>query len=243
MVDALRRHGQEPIPHAEITDAVALSGSVNLDLVRREIGSVFEVQDIASQRVGLACDPKPGESWWDVCAGAGGKSLHLADLMQQRGRIVPTDIRAQALDELRDRARRSRSSIIQSSPVTDHGSSVTLFDGVLIDAPCSGIGTWSRNPDARWRTPEKMIAEKSAVQRELLMRSADHVKPGGKLVYAVCTVTKEETTEVIESFLRDRPDFRPSTPPLPPPATPTLQLWPWEGPGDGMFISVMKRTT
>jgi 16S rRNA (cytosine967-C5)-methyltransferase len=232
---ALERAGVRPAVHPSMPEAISFDGSINLDLVRRETDSAFEVQDLASQRVGLACAPRSGESWWDACAGAGGKSLHLADLMENRGQILATDIREDALKKLEDRARRAKAAIIKTStrqPLHE------LFDGVLVDAPCSGIGTWSRNPDARWRTSEEMITEKSTVQRNLLETAAARVKPGGKLVYAVCTLTRKETTEITDSFLQQHPEFAP----IPQsPNRPTLQIWPWEGPCDGMFISVMAK--
>jgi 16S rRNA (cytosine967-C5)-methyltransferase len=239
ILDALRESGIPATAHAAIPDAIGLEGSANLDLIRRRVGPAFEVQDLASQRVGLACAPRPGEAWWDVCAGAGGKSLHLADLMHNRGRILATDVRDSALAELRRRARASSLSIIEAAPITGHRSPVTLFDGVLVDAPCSGIGTWSRNPDARWRTNEHAIAEKAECQSDLLMKAAPHVKPGGSLIYAVCTVTREETQAVVDRFLAACPSFLPS-PHSPTP--PVLRVWPWEGPCDGMFIARMTRS-
>jgi 16S rRNA (cytosine967-C5)-methyltransferase len=230
--------------HEAVPRALAVSGSRNL----RPFGA--EIQDLASQCVGLLCDPKPGESWWDVCAGAGGKSLHLADLMENRGSIFATDIREYALEELRRRANHAGSGIISVASVSDRRSffsdrkSPPQFDGVLVDAPCSGIGTWSRNPDARWRTPVNDVRDRARIQAELLRESAEKVRPGGRLVYAVCTMTRMETIDRIDAFFRERGDF--ALEEVPHPLTKkigqgTFWIWPWDGPCDGMFVARMQR--
>ena len=222
-----------------VGQALPFIGAVNLDLVRNEAGNCFEVQDLASQCVGLVCAPKAGESWWDVCAGAGGKSLHLASLMGPTGRIIATDIRANALRELQRRANAAGIHTITVAAPLDTRHS-TLFDGVLVDAPCSGIGTWSRNPDMRWRTAATVVAEKAKIQADLLARAADAVKPGGTLVYAVCTVTRAETVDVVGTFLKTREDFVRQPVPHPLSGAETngdVWIWPWDGPCDGMYIA------
>jgi 16S rRNA (cytosine967-C5)-methyltransferase len=112
----------------------------------------FELQDISSQAVGLICDPRPGEKWWDACAGDGGKTLHLADLMANRGLIWASDRAVWRLSNLKRRA--ARAGVFNYRAVVWDGGprppTKTEFDGVLVDAPCSGIGTWQRNPHARW---------------------------------------------------------------------------------------------
>ena len=211
--------------HETISGAVAVTGSPVIPT------PLVEIQDLASQTVGLICDPKAGESWWDVCAGSGGKSLHLADLMENRGSILATDIRESALEELRRRAKRAGANIIKTrgagSPAHED------FDGVLVDAPCSGIGTWSRNPDARWRTSAEDVLNRANVQAQLLRESAGRVRAGGRLIYSVCTVTAGETVDVVNAFLRDRADFILDSEPH--------WIWPWDGPCDGMFVAPMKR--
>lgn len=222
----------EPYAHARLPDALGLARAIPLDPLHRASGGAFEVQDVASQAVGLACDPQPGEAWWDVCAGAGGKSLHLADLMNNRGHILATDVREAALKELMRRSRDAGFRIIETSPITHAPMGSSLFDGVLVDAPCSGIGTWSRNPDLRWRTPSSWVKDKAVVQRSLLERAAPSVKPGGKLIYAVCTITRAETVGVLEGFAAAHPEF----------TSAAQQIWPWESPNDGMFIATLRRT-
>lgn len=226
-----------------IASASACDGNVNLIEVRRGIGNIFEVQDIASQAVGLLCEPKPGQRWLDLCAGAGGKTLHLADLMGDEGEVIATDLRDSALDELEERTKRAGLKSIRA--IRPGGEINGLFDGVLVDAPCSGIGTWSRNPDMRWRTDKTVVADKAKLQGELLLRAADFVKPLGDLVYAVCTITPDETTEVVKTFLAARTDFAaldiasPLTPAAKPAAS--VRMMPDDGPGDGMFVARLRR--
>jgi len=169
----------------------------------------IEIQDLASQCVGICCNPKPGEKWWDVCAGSGGKSLHLADLMRDNGFILATDVRPAILKQLSERLKKKRCRSIKistwngkSDPASDKN-----FDGVLVDAPCSGLGTWARNPDARWRISSRQIGEYSEIQKNLLQIAATKVRPGGQLVYSTCTLTRTENIEVITAFLEQHPEF------------------------------------
>ncbi len=242
---ALARHAIKVYAHPQINGAICLQGAPDLERLSAE--APCEIQDLASQCVGWVCAPACGEHWWDVCAGAGGKSLHLADLMQQRGAILATDVRSGSLDALRQRARRRRRNIIacRTWDGTRDPTPGQCFDGVLIDAPCSGIGTWARNPDARWRTTECDIAQRRIVQEQLLQAGADKVRPGGHLVYAVCTLTADETQTTINQFLSAHQDFQ--LEPAPHPLTGQLTsgfiwIWPWEADCNGMFIARLKRT-
>ena len=208
----------------------------------------FEVQDISSQAVGLACDPKPGEKWWDACAGEGGKTLHLSALMQNQGLVWASDASNWRLERLKRRAARAgvfnfRRALWKGD---SHLPTRTTFDGVLVDAPCSGIGTWQRNPHARWTLLPEDVAELSALQSKLLENASAAVKPGGKLVYAVCTMAKAETVEVVRQFSEKCAGFKPLAVqnPLSPaqPATHSWQLWPQEHCGNGMFVAVWSRS-
>lgn len=206
----------------------------------------FEVQDIASQAVALAAAPETGSDWWDACAGGGGKSVHLADLVGSSGKVLATDLRAEALHECKKRARASGIAVVRTQlhDLAKDAPFTKVFDGVLVDAPCSGWGTWSRNPDARWRSDPRAPAQKRNLQVRMLNSAAHCVKPGGRLVYSVCTFTKEETTQVIERFSADHPEFSLEafiSPLTGKPTGGTLQIWPWEGPGDGMFIARLKK--
>jgi len=209
----------------------------------------FEIQDIASQVVSLLCDPKPGETWWDTCAGEGGKTLHLSDLMQNKGLIWASDRAEWRLTKLKRRTGRAK-VFNYRSVFWDGGAKLptkTKFDGVLVDAPCSGIGTWQRNPQARWTTSENDVRELSAIQKNLLANVAPSVKPGGKLVFSVCTLSRAETTEVAEQFNSSQPDFEPMVFPeiklneRTVAGASSLTLWPQDLDGNGMFIAGWRR--
>lgn len=239
--------GVKPWVHRELEHAAKLppeSDIHHLDIFTR--GDV-EIQDLASQAVGLVCDPEPGERWWDACTGAGGKALHLAALMGGKGVVVATDTSESRLKEAVRRARRSpfrnvTTKVWQGKGVAGKSRS---FDGVLVDAPCSAIGTWRRNPDARWTTGPEALARLAEVQSQLLHAASAGVKPGGTLVYSVCTLTPAETTDVVARFLAIQPSFRPD--PFPSPlddsVTPgTLLVWPQDADSDAMFIARMVRS-
>jgi 16S rRNA (cytosine967-C5)-methyltransferase len=209
----------------------------------------FEIQDIASQLVGMLCAPQPGETWWDTCAGEGGKTLHLSDLMQNKGMLWASDRAEWRLTKLKRRAGRAKVFNYRSAH-WDGGAKLptkTKFDGVLVDAPCSGIGTWQRNPQARWTTEPKDVRELSEVQKKLLTHVAPSIKPGGKLIFSVCTLTRAETTEVVEHFNATQPDFEPLIFPeikgsqslLA--SAPTKTIWPQDLGGNGMFIAGWRR--
>ncbi|MFO1475911.1 MAG: RsmB/NOP family class I SAM-dependent RNA methyltransferase [Verrucomicrobiota bacterium] len=207
----------------------------------------FELQDISSQAVGLLCDPQPADNWWDACAGEGGKTLHLSRLMENRGLIWATDRAEWRLQVLKRRAARA-GAFNYRSRVWDGGlkpPTKTQFDGVLVDAPCSGLGTWQRNPHARWTTRPDDVDELGQVQIRLLATAAASVKPGGKLVYAVCTLTEAETTRVADAFDAAFGGFEPWRRPNPldpgAPESSRIWIWPQQARGNGMFIALWKR--
>jgi 16S rRNA (cytosine967-C5)-methyltransferase len=207
----------------------------------------FELQDISSQATGLTCAPRPGQTWWDACAGEGGKTLQLSDLMENKGMIWASDRAPWRLQRLKRRTARARVFNYRTA-LWDGGAKLptkTKFDGVLVDAPCSGIGTWQRNPHARWTTTAQDVKELSAVQKNLLASVAPAVKPGGKLVYAVCTLARSETDEVVEAFEEKSLGFERLA--VPHPLKPQLGedarfcLRPEEFGGNGMFVAVWAR--
>jgi len=171
----------------------------------------FEVQDLASQTVVAACGARPGERWWDACAGAGGKTLALADRMGGKGSILATDPHEGRLTELKRRARRAGVQTARGVQWTGEGlprsAKKAAFDGVLVDAPCSGSGTWRRNPEARWHTKAEDVARLAALQAKILGTAAKGVRPGGRLVYATCSLARSEDEAVVEAFLAAHPDF------------------------------------
>ena len=172
---------------------------------------LFEVQDEGSQLVGLLVAPRPGEKVVDLCAGAGGKTLQLAALMRNRGSLYACDVAAARLERLRPRLRRAgigNVRLVSGAPALERRLRRLegLVDAVLVDAPCSGTGTLRRNPDIKWRPID--LAGRVEVQRKLLARAARLVRPGGRLVYATCSVLDEENAAVVEGFLAGNADFR-----------------------------------
>ncbi len=207
---------------------------------------VIEIQDLASQAVGAICAPQPGERWWDACAGGGGKSLLLAQRMDGKGTVVATDARAWKLKELRRRARRAGFSNITTRRWNGRPlrPGHATFDGVLVDAPCSGSGTWRRNPGARWNVGPDDLTALVARQERLLHGAASGVKPGGRLVYATCSLFMAENEGVVQSFLRTHRDFRREDvvhPLTGEHASGCVTLWPWEGDCDAMFVACLRR--
>ena len=229
-------------------DALLFDGEEDLFKTPEFHAGEFEIQDIASQMVGLLCDPKPGETWWDTCAGEGGKTLHLSDLMQNKGLIWASDRAEWRLTKLKRRTGRAKVFNYRSA-FWDGGKKLpteTKFDGVLVDAPCSGVGTWQRNPQARWTTTTNDVSELSAIQKKLLANVAPSVKPGGKLVFSVCTLTRAETTEVVDDFnVTFAAEFEPMKLPAiisdGQPTAATKLIWPQDLGGNGMFIAGWRR--
>lgn len=208
----------------------------------------FELQDAASQLVGIVCSPAPGQRWWDCCAGAGGKSLQLADLMQGRGHVLASDVREYKLDDSRNRARRGGFSNLARKPWNGNRlpCKSASFDGVLVDAPCTCSGTWRRNPDGRWTTRPEDVAEMRATQLHILERAAKAVRPGGLMVYATCSMFTAENQDVVAQFLATSSDF--ILAPFPHPFAAgecdgMLQIWPWDMDSDAMFVAKLRRTS
>ncbi|MGC3958990.1 MAG: RsmB/NOP family class I SAM-dependent RNA methyltransferase [Verrucomicrobiota bacterium] len=241
------------LPGADLSNALpnalVYSGETDLFKTPEFHAGEFEIQDIASQAVGWLCDPKPGETWWDTCAGEGGKLLHLSDLMQNKGLIWASDRAEWRLKTLKRRTARAKAFNYRAA-VWDGSAKLptkTKFDGILVDAPCSGLGTWQRNPHARWTTTEKDVHELAEVQKRLLTNVAGSVKPGGKLIFAVCTLTRPETTDVVEHFNATQPEFEPLTLPVLKANgctfgdAATVTLWPQDLGGNGMFIAGWRR--
>jgi len=171
----------------------------------------FEVQDEGSQLAALLAGAEPGEHVIDLAAGAGGKTLALAAAMHNRGQIYATDIDKRQLVPIRDRIARAGARNIQVR--TPRGGADVLADlagradCVLIDAPCTGTGTWRRNPDAKWRVRPGALAERLKQQQALLDRAAALVKPGGRIAYVTCSVLTEENGDQVRAFLTRNPDF------------------------------------
>jgi 16S rRNA (cytosine967-C5)-methyltransferase len=169
----------------------------------------FEIQDEGSQLVSIIADPKPGERVIDVCAGAGGKSLHLAALMGNEGKITAMDVETKRLHELMERAKRAgaRSILTQVTRTGDGRHVPEAADLVLVDAPCTGVGTIRRNPGLKWSVAESDVSRYAARQSDILASSAGLVATGGRLVYATCSLFSGENEEVVAWFLDMHREF------------------------------------
>jgi len=165
---------------------------------------LFEVQDSASQLIAPLLKPEPGMRVVDACAGVGGKSLHLAALMQNKGKLIALDTIDKRLKELQKRASRNGVDIIESRTIDSQKVIKRLYDTadrLLLDVPCSGLGVLRRNPDSKWKLAEDEIEGYLSAQREILERYSPITKPGGKMVYATCSILHEENEEQIRGFL------------------------------------------
>ncbi len=170
---------------------------------------LFEVQDAASQQIAPFLEVAPGQRVIDACAGAGGKSLHLACLMKNKGKIVALDIHEWKLKELRKRSTRQGIDIIETRVMEDIRIIKRLHDSadrVLLDVPCSGLGVLRRNPDCKWKLSPEELDRLRPLQAEILRDYSKMVKPGGKLVYATCSVLPSENENQVRAFLKDHGD-------------------------------------
>jgi 16S rRNA (cytosine967-C5)-methyltransferase len=215
---------------------------------------LFEVMDEGSQLVAELVAPPPGGHVLDACAGAGGKTLALGAALAGKGRVLALDTDGKKLEELRRRARRAGLTNVQAKPVGGGPGDVAkaaagVYDRVLVDAPCSGLGTLRRNPEARWRLRPADVEGFPARQVALLVSYAPLTAVGGRLIYATCTVDRRENDGVVERFLAERDDF------VPVPVKEiwgreravklgdgmTLQLFPHRHDTDGFFAAVLRR--
>ncbi|MCD6497584.1 MAG: 16S rRNA (cytosine(967)-C(5))-methyltransferase RsmB [Deltaproteobacteria bacterium] len=204
----------------------------------------YEVQDEGSQLVAMAVDAQPGDLVADICAGAGGKTLALSALSDDRAHILASDQHSGRLRDGMIRATRSGNKLVTwarmdaSRPAIEPAS----FDRVLLDAPCSGLGTLRRHPEAKWRWTAELVEEMASIQRNLLTQALTLVRPGGRLVYAVCTFTRQEGPDQVDWLLANHDDFSllpPQNAPLASLADPRgdLSLWPHRHGTDGFYMA------
>ena len=192
-------------------------------------------------------DPQPNELILDVCSAPGGKTTHMAALMDNRGRIVAGDIYQHKLDRIMDNANRLGISIIE--PMLIDAREIwqefpQQADRVLVDAPCSGLGVLRRKPDSRWRKSKELLTELPKLQLQILKSAGAAVKPGGLLVYSTCTIAREENQDVVKAFLEVASEFSlvNAGERLPVPRTEDMvQLYPQRDGTDGFFFACMRR--
>ena len=190
---------------ALLPDAVELLTETDATQTDAYARGLIEIQDLGSQLVLASAAPQPGGRWFDACAGAGGKTIQLARLLGPAGHVTAHDIRSAALDELATRA--TRAGLRNITLLRQPPSATELFDGVLVDAPCTGSGTWRRAPHLKWCTTEADVTAAARIQSELLTRYAAHVRPGGQLIYATCSLSRVENEDISTAFLAAHPEF------------------------------------
>ncbi len=215
----------------------------------------YEVQDAASQVAAMLSGAAPGETVADICAGAGGKTLALAAMMQNQGKLVAHDSDRHRLRPIFERLTRAGVQNVEVLAAQDGGKlAESSFDCVLIDAPCSGSGAWRRKPDAKWRLTEKQLQQRLKDQRQVLENGARLAKQGGRLVYITCSVLKEENSDQVAQFLAQHPEFKliafgeqwkkaiGTKPPVSADGSKqTLLLTPAQHDTDGFFVAVMRK--
>ncbi|HUL84168.1 MAG TPA: transcription antitermination factor NusB [Actinomycetota bacterium] len=220
-------------------DCLLLDGGAPASLPGYDEGW-FAVQDQASAFVVRVLDPQPGERVADVCAAPGGKALHVAALVGS-GVVAAADLAPARVALIRRQADRLG---LRPAVLVQDGTRPALrggFDRVLVDAPCSGIGSARRRPELLWRVPRDRLTGLAARQVAIAAASADLLRPGGRLVFAVCTFPRSETDAVCDVLVRRRPDLEPIATPGPDGAVPRHRLWPHRNGSDGMFVAAFRR--
>lgn len=202
----LAEDGIETNPLPSLPSALALTEKKNVFQTEAFKNGFFEVQDAGSQVIAPTLDVQPGMRVIDACAGAGGKTLHLAALMQNQGRLIAMDVENWKLDELRRRARRNGVSNVETRLI--EAKTIKRLretaDRVLLDVPCSGLGVLRRNPDSKWKIMPEFLEQIRQTQYDILSHYSQMVKPGGKLVYATCSILPSESENQVQRFLKEQ---------------------------------------
>ena len=212
VLETLSQEGIEAQETAYSPCGIRLTGKPAINRHELFLSGKIEVQDEGSQLLGYLLAPKRGEMVVDFCAGAGGKSLLLGALMNSKGRLYAFDISEKRLSNLKPRFKRSGLSNLHAQRIANENDIKVKrlagkIDRVLVDAPCSGLGTLRRNPDLKWRQSTKSIEELKTKQAAILSAAASLLKPGGRLVYATCSFLPEENQQVVQDFLNTHPQF------------------------------------
>lgn len=198
-------------------------------------GGLFEVQDGASQQVAPLLAPQPGERVIDACAGAGGKTLHLAAMMKNKGKIIAMDVSERKLLELRKRCTRDGVDIVEMKTIEGAKSIKRLAntaDRLLLDVPCSGMGVLRRNPDSKWKLQPEEIERLRLLQSEILGTYCEMVKPGGRMVYATCSILPSENGDQVAKFLKNNDQWS---------LIEEKSFWPGQDGYDGFYAALMER--
>jgi len=248
---ALAEAGFDAEPGTKSLQGIRLNDRKRITGTALYIDGGVEIQDEAAQLCAALVDAQPGQTVLDACTGAGGKALALAAAMNNKGHIEAWDVDDRRLERLLPRLDRAGIKIVSARKVRADGSDLYpdyqgAFDRVLIDAPCSGTGTWRRNPETKWRLTAETLQHNVDRQAKIMKRAADLVKPGGRLIYATCSVLDCEGADQIHAFLSLQPDFS---------VLPVSEIWsgadagsdflklsPHSNGTDGFFVAVLARS-
>ena len=250
VITALTEHGLTVMPHGNSPDAIRIVGPTgNVRQLPGYDEGWWMVQDASAQLVGYLVNPQPGETIIDACAAPGGKTAHIAELMGDSGRVLGCDRTSSRLNKIRQNVKRLQLNSIETvlGDSREHPEFKGIADRVLLDVPCSGLGTLHRHADARWRQNPEAIAGLTKLQRELLEAAVDWVKPGGVLVYSTCTLHPDENQNLIQAFLADHPDWQIHPPSEKSPVAPFITeqgwttVWPHQQDMDGFFMVRLQR--
>jgi 16S rRNA (cytosine967-C5)-methyltransferase len=231
----LRKDGIIAEPIEGYPDALLIRDKINVFNLSSFNAGLFEVQDAASQMVSRILDPHPGMRVIDACAGEGSKSLHLAALLKNKGKIIALDTKEWRLKQLRKRVAKAGVDTIETRLITsskDYKRMKGTADRLLLDVPCSGLGTLRRNPDIRWKLTAEDLERLKNLQQELLEKYCVLLKPQGTLVYSVCSILPSEGEEQIQRFLKNHADYR---------VLKEKRYSPDTDPTDGFYIALLQR--
>ena len=235
LVVILKKEGVTVGEVPEIPCALYLSGYDHLSALPSFCEGLYQVQDLSSMQVALWSEVKEGDQVLDVCAAPGGKSIHIAELLNGTGHVEARDLTEYKVDLLRDNIERSGltniETVCQDATVYDPDKKKSA-DIVIADLPCSGLGVLGKKPDLRYKMNEKTEADLVELQRKILSVVKDYVKPDGKLLYSTCTIHREENEGNVEWFLKEYPEFE---------LVKDKQMIPGKDTGDGFYIAIIKR--
>ena len=233
---ALQKEGIETAGIESHPDALQLDVRRNIFRTKSFQDGLFEVQDASSQEVAYFLNVEPGMRVIDACAGGGGKALHMAALMQNKGKIIALDVHEWKLRELQKRAARAGASLIE----TRHIETVKVIkrlektaDRLLLDVPCSGLGVIRRNPDIKWKLSADALDRIGVQQHEIISSYSKMLKLGGKMVYATCSILPSENEEVVDKFTSENPNFK---------KLDEKKILPSESGFDGFYMAILERT-
>jgi 16S rRNA (cytosine967-C5)-methyltransferase len=224
----------ETILLKEYGEALALKERKNIFTSPLFKQGLFEIQDASSQLVAQFLEPAPGMFVIDACAGAGGKALHIAALMQNKGKLIAMDVEERKLEELKRRALRASATTVEAKVISSEKVIAELegkADRLLLDVPCSGLGVLKRNPDAKWKLSLQAIDEVKQKQKTILQNYSSMLKPGGLMVYATCSILPSENQKQVEHFLAENKNYT---------FVKEKTIYPSEG-FDGFYMCLIKR--